>query len=839
MIAPLRPERPCVRAVLGPTNTGKTHLAVDRMLAYEGGIIGFPLRLLARENYDRMVARKGAARVALITGEEKIAPPGARWFACTVEAMPLDRAEPFVAVDEVQLCADPDRGHIFTDRLLHARGLAETLLLGSDTIAPLLRQLVPGIEIETRPRLSQLTHTGVARLARLPSRSAIVAFSAPEVYAIAEAVRRRRGGCAVVMGRLSPRTRNAQVGLFQAREVDYLVATDAIGMGLNMDVNHVAFAGLSKFDGLRPRPLGAPEIAQIAGRAGRGTRDGTFGTVAGLAPLPPAVIEQVEAHRFQSLSSLTWRNEALDYGSLDRLLASLARPSPSPLLARRGEAADHQVLLALAGDAEIRARARSAPHLRLLWEACRVPDFRKLGDDTHARLCARLFLALSAAPHRLPADWLGRSLQELDRLDGDIDTLMQRLAGIRVWAYVAARPGWVAAAEDWQARARAIEDALSDALHDRLTARFVDRRAAHLIRRLNADQPQALAAITQSGQVLVEGHRVGRLAGFSFIPDDEGSAAQMRQTLLRVARRVLGREIRRRVAWLEAAGDGGFRIDLEGRISWLPPGQPDKPDSWAAVARLRPGPSPASPRIEAIATEFLQSVDRDRIAVRIARWLSGHLAPLLHPLDQVEGATSQGPLRGLAHLLREGLGVVPLARAPDLAPDCRPFLRRFGIRLGRFACFIPALLKPVPLRLRTILLAVAGRQHGFPLAPPGAVSVPSAGDWPPDVALAHGWVAAGPLRLRLDIAERTFALLGGHHPAHCRPVPAGLASQFGCSAALVPAVLRGMGFRLEPGDDGAWQYRPPRRRLALPASSARLAAAHPAFAPLAKLVRPS
>ena len=350
---------PRVKAVLGPTNTGKTHLAIERLLGHSSGIIGFPLRLLARENYDRMVARKGIRNVALITGEEKIVPPGAKWFSCTVEAMPLDRKVEFVAVDEIQLCADPDRGHVFTDRLLHARGMVETMFLGAETIRKLLKRLIPDAEIETRPRLSELTYAGPVKLSRLPPRSAVVAFSAAEVYAIAEAVRRRRGGCAVVMGRLSPRTRNAQVALYQEKEVDFLVATDAIGMGLNMDVDHVGFAGLSKFDGHRPRMLQATEMAQIAGRAGRGMRDGTFGVTADCPPLGEELVTAVETHAFEPLEQLCWRNSALDFSSVNALLDSLMAPPAQPGLVRGQDATDLLTLAALHNDADIARRRRA------------------------------------------------------------------------------------------------------------------------------------------------------------------------------------------------------------------------------------------------------------------------------------------------------------------------------------------------------------------------------------------------------------------------------------------------------------------------------------------------
>ena len=446
-----------VRAVLGPTNTGKTHLAITRLLAHASGIIGFPLRLLARENYDRMIAAKGERHVALITGEEKIVPPGAKWFACTVEAMPLDRQTEFVAVDEIQLCADPDRGHVFTDRLLHARGMVETMFLGAETIRPLLQRLVPRAEIETRPRLSQLTHSGPTKLTRLPPRSAVVAFSAGEVYAIAEAIRRRRGGCAVVMGRLSPRTRNAQVALYQEREVDFLVATDAIGMGLNMDVDHVAFAALTKFDGHAIRSLSAQEAAQIAGRAGRGMRDGTFGPTGECPPLPDEMVNKIERHDFEALQTLAWRNSELDFSSVDGLLDSLAAPPPTPGLSKGHDATDHITLSMLAREEEVRKLADgSRSRIRLLWEACQVPDFRKLADDSHTALCGRIFRHL-AEDGVLPDEWVAGQIAQIGNVEGDLDTLMARLASIRVWSYVAARADWVGDALRFQTEARAAE----------------------------------------------------------------------------------------------------------------------------------------------------------------------------------------------------------------------------------------------------------------------------------------------------------------------------------------------------------------------------------------------
>jgi len=804
-----------VKAVLGPTNTGKTHLAIDRLLAHASGIIGFPLRLLARENYDRMVAKKGVKSVALITGEEKIVPPGARWFSCTVEAMPLDRAAEFVAVDEIQLCADPDRGHIFTERLLHARGLVETMFLGAETIRPLLQRLVPQAEIETRPRLSQLTYAGPAKLVRLPPRSAVVAFSAGEVYAIAELIRRRRGGCAVVMGRLSPRTRNAQVQLYQNKEVDFLVATDAIGMGLNMDVDHVAFARLSKFDGRRPRRLTAAEVAQIAGRAGRGMRDGTFGTTATCPPLDDDLVRAVEGHEFEPLEQLYYRNAALDFTTLDALLATLTPPPPRPGLVRGPDATDLETLEALSREEEVRAMARGRRMVRLLWETCQIPDFRKLADDTHMRLCARIFGHL-AREGTLPTDWLEGGIAGLARTEGDIDTLMQRLSGVRIWAYIAARSDWVRDAPAWQARTREVEDLLSDALHERLTTRFVDRRAAHLMRRLEEiDGQELLSAVTARGEVVVEGHSVGHVGGFAFLPDPLAEG-QEKRLVLRAARRALREWMPRRVAELEAAEDAALALLPDHKLTW----------DGVPVARLRPGASLLRPLVEVLDSEFLDGLQRERVRVRVARWVAGFIARDLAPLFAAEAAAGQDPaLRGPLHRIVEAGGVVPGDAGQDVAPVLRGRLKALGVRAGRFALFLPAMLKPRAQSARATLWAIRARVPTPTLPAPGLVSV-SPPDWPPGFAAAMGWLPAGPVLLRLDVAERIAAELAYATRSRAAAVPDGLASRLAVRADAVPAALRALGVRLAPGAVlAADQYGPPSPPMMLPGRRKEHAAA--------------
>src|SRR5476649_582319 len=547
-----------VTAVLGPTNTGKTHLAIERMLAHSSGMIGLPLRLLAREVYNKVVDRVGAENAALVTGEEKIKPQNPRYWVATVEAMPRDLDLAFVAIDEVQLGSDLDRGHVFTDRMLNRRGREETLVLGAATVRPMVEKLLRGANIVQRPRLSTLIHTGDKKLSRLPRRSAIVAFSADEVYAIAELIRRQRGGAAVVMGSLSPRTRNAQVELFQSGDVDYLIATDAIGMGLNLDVDHVAFASDRKFDGYQFRQLSPAELAQIAGRAGRATRDGTFGTTGRCPPFEDDLVKALESHSFEPIKVLQWRNTELEFASLGALQASLAMMPVEAGLTRAPVAEDILVLEHAARDDEIRAMATSRDAIERLWEVCQVPDYRKIAPATHAELVVTLYGFLMREG-RIPADWFSRQVAQADHTDGDIDTLSNRIAHVRTWTFVANRPDWLADPEHWQAVARAVEDKLSDALHERLTERFVDRRTSVLMRRLR-ENTMLETEIGKTGEVTVEGHVIGRLDGFMFAPDASAAGSEAK-ALNSAAQRSLAGEIETRATKLSQASNDQIVLD--------------------------------------------------------------------------------------------------------------------------------------------------------------------------------------------------------------------------------------------------------------------------------------
>ena len=637
---------PRLVAVLGPTNTGKTHLAIERMLGHKSGMIGFPLRLLARENYDRIVKLRGARAVALITGEEKIVPPNPSYFVCTVESMPLDRAVDFLAVDEIQLCADPERGHVFTARLLHARGLAETMFLGADTIKPLMRRLVPEFEHVSRPRFSTLAYTGHKKVTRLPRRSAVVAFAVADVFSLAELIRRQRGGTAVVLGALSPRARNAQVGMFQAGEVDYLVATDAIGMGLNMDLDHVAFARIGKFDGRGPRRLTAAEIAQIAGRAGRHMSDGTFGTTAEQGPLDGEIVEAVETHRFDPLTKLNWRNTRLHFESIDALLQSLDERPSLPGLVQARQADDHRALQALARNRDVTQLAGNRAAVRLLWDVCQIPDFRKVMTDSHTRLLAHIFTHLAGPDERLPTQWIAGQMNNLDRTDGDIDSLMARIAHIRTWTYITHRSDWVDGATSWQEQARGIEDRLSDALHERITQRFVDRRSAFLVRRLASDD-ELIASVSSSGEVRVEGAYVGRLEGLRFVPDAiDGIEMRMVNT---AANRVLRGEIASRARLLAADADEAFTIDAAGGLRWR----------GGVVGRLVAGERMLTPRVDAIGGDFVEGDLREKIRQRLAAFVRTEIERRLAPLFAISGLPLGGVARGLAFQLADALGSLP------------------------------------------------------------------------------------------------------------------------------------------------------------------------------------
>lgn len=745
-----------VTAVLGPTNTGKTHYAIEQMLSYKSGCIGFPLRLLARENYDRVCAQKGKAHVALVTGEEKIIPPSAKYFLCTVESMPVEQSFEFLAVDEIQLCADPDRGHIFTDRLLRARGTEATMFMGSDTIRTILTGLVPHIEIITRPRLSVLEYTGFKKLTRLNKRTAVVAFSIDDVYAMADLIRRQRGGTAVVLGALSPRTRNAQVEMYQSGEVDFMVATDAIGMGLNMDINHVALAATRKYDGERARNLTKSELAQIAGRAGRYKTDGTFGTTGNVKGLDPDVVDAIEKHEFDSLPHVYWRNADLDYHSPLSLLRSLERSSGKSVLQKGRPSDDYLTLSQVMERDDLLARANGEAAVRLLWDVCQVPDFRKTLAETHSDLCAEIYLNLTENG-ALPEDWMEEHIRRLDSVEGEVDTLMTRIAHIRTWTYVTHRADWVADPEHWRGRTLKIEDRLSDALHEALTKRFVDKRSAVLIGAMEEGSP-LLAGIKKDGEVVVEGQRVGQLAGFRFYPDETSGREELK-AVMAAARQALRPEIGKRLSMILKSEDKQFKLADDGQILWQ--ADASNPLPGAPVGRIRKGDLLLKPRAEALDSNILDGHDKNPVQEKLQEWLERHIHFTLEPLFKLTGGDDlNAQARGIAFQLQEALGILPRASLEDLIAgldeEGRKALRARKVRMGPLLVFLPELNKPAAVRLRGILLTLwQGKELPAELPKDGIVSFSVADkNLDADYYRSIGYPIYGPRSIRVDMLDR-------------------------------------------------------------------------------------
>jgi ATP-dependent RNA helicase SUPV3L1/SUV3 len=800
-----------VTAVLGPTNTGKTHLAIERMLAHSSGVIGLPLRLLAREVYNKVVDRVGKDSVALVTGEEKIKPPNPRFWVCTVEAMPRDLDVAFLAVDEVQLGADFERGHVFTDRMLNARAREETLVLGAATVRPMVEKLLPGAHVVSRPRLSTLTYAGEKKLTRLPARSAIVAFSAEEVYAIAELIRRQRGGAAVVLGALSPRTRNAQVALYQSGDVDYLVATDAIGMGLNLDVDHVAFASDRKFDGYQFRKLNPAELAQIAGRAGRATRDGTFGTTGRCDPFEPVLVQALESHNFEPVRLLQWRNTNLDFASIGALQASLAATPSEQGLTRAPIGEDILVLEHAARDEDVRGLARDRAAIARLWDACQVPDYRKIAPATHAELAVTLYGFLMREGN-IPTDWFARQVAHADRTDGDIDTLSNRIAHVRTWTFVANRPDWLADPDHWQGVTRAVEDKLSDALHERLAERFVDRRTSVLMRRLR-ENAMLETEIGKSGEVTVEGHVIGRLDGFMFAPDASAAGSEAK-ALNAAAQKVLAGEIEARATKISQTSNDQIVLAADGALRW----------TGDLVGKLTAGDDTLRPRVRVIADEHLTGPARELVQTRLDLWLKTHIEKLLAPLFSLTAADDiTGVARGVAFQLVESLGVLERQKVAEevkgLDQPARATLRKYGVRFGAYHIYLPALLKPAPRALATQLWAI---KHESPeakgvgdllhLAASGRTSIPVDKDTPKALYRTAGYRICGERAVRVDILERLADLIRpalSWRETSPGPKPDGvfdgrgflvtgaMTSLTGASGDDFASILRSLGYRMD------------------------------------------
>jgi ATP-dependent RNA helicase SUPV3L1/SUV3 len=782
-----------ITAVLGPTNTGKTHYAIERMLAYPTGIIGLPLRLLAREVYDRIVEKRGAMVVALITGEERIVPPRAKYWVCTVEAMPPGMGCDFLAVDEIQLCSDPERGHVFTDRLMNARGLKETVFLGSETMRNAIAAMVPDAQFMKKDRFSTLTYAGSKKISRMPARTAIVGFSVENVYAIAELLRRTKGGAAVVMGALSPRTRNAQVEMYQNGDVDYLVATDAIGMGLNLDINHVAFSALTKFDGQRMRYLEPDELAQIAGRAGRHMTDGTFGVTGEAHDLDDEVVKAIENHQFRPIKKLQWRNGRLQFGSVTRLIQTLEQRTDDPWLTRVRESDDLAALRNLSQDAEVVARASDGPSVQLLWDVCRIPDFRGISRNEHANLLREIFNFLHQHG-QVPDDWFARQVKRIDRTDGDIDTLSKRLAYIRTWTYVAQRREWLRDETHWRDATRAVEDRLSDALHDALTQRFVDRRTSVLLRRLK--QKEGLVAeVNDQGEVTVGGEYVGKLEGFRFRMDKTGSPDEAK-TLRQASVQALAPQFHLRADRFYNAPDTEIDYTEQGGLMW----------GEHAVGKLVATQDAMKPQVVAFVDEEAGDDVAQKVQRRLQHFIDRKIAALFEPmLNMQRDEALSGMAKGFAFRLAEGFGILPRGEVADdvkqLDQDARGALRKHGVRFGQFTIFMPLLLKPAPTRLRLVLWSLANKLDEFPEAPPpGLVTVPASKDAEPGYYAMAGYRAAGERAVRIDMLERLADMLRDKDSRGGFEANPDMLSITGMTLEQFADLMQGLGYKAERGE---------------------------------------
>jgi ATP-dependent RNA helicase SUPV3L1/SUV3 len=836
-----------VKAILGPTNTGKTYYAIERMLAHPTGMIGLPLRLLAREVYTRVVERVGEQAVALVTGEERIVPAKPRYWVATVEAMPMDIHVDCVAVDEIQTAIDFDRGHVFTDRILKARGLHETLLLGSATMAGVVKKLIPHAEIIDRPRFSQLTYAGSKKISRQPARSAIVAFSARQVYAIAELIRRERGGAAVVMGALSPRTRNAQVELYQNGDVDFLVATDAIGMGLNLDIHHVAFADDSKFDGHQSRPLTPSELGQIAGRAGRHRHNGTFGVTGGTEGFDEELVVALETHDFEPIRQVQWRNSNLNFGSIDALRNSLDMVPQDRTLTRVPTATDQHALEFLARN-EAGALARGHDAVKLLWECCQIPDYQGISPAAHGEIVTRIYSDLRRIGS-VRADWIAEQVRFCDNAEGDIDTLSNRIKQIRTWTFVANRKNWLEDPIYWREKTRDIEDRLSDALHERLTQRFVDRRTSVLLRHLK-DKRMVSPEINSQGEVRLEGHLIGTLEGFRFtLARNDGDVDA--KGLRGAADSVVAPEIRHRAERLAGSPNEEFVLATDGRMRWR----------GEVVAELAEGDSLYRPRIILLADETLTGPDLEKVQDRLSLWLRHHINTVLEQVMALEApADLEGAARGLAYQLFEHIGLLPRSNVADevkaLDQDVRGKLRKLGIKFGAYHIYLPLSLKPAPRELALILFAL---KHGG-IRQPGVTDIPHivlSGrtsflvDPEVDTRLYEiaGFKVAGSRAVRVDILERLadiirplIALDAGRPYQGELPVGAAegngfrvtveMTSLLGCSGEDFASILNSLGYRVRRTPKAAAPVAPAEASAEVPALEASLETASASVEPV-------
>ena len=793
-----------ITAVLGPTNTGKTFMAIETMLSFDSGMIGFPLRLLAREVYDKIVKRVGVSNVALITGEEKIIPANSKYFLCTVESMPIDKQLDFVGIDEIQMCSDRERGHIFTDRLLNLRGEKLTMLMGSNTMKSLLSNLKEDIEFISKDRLSQLTYSGYKKISRIERKSAIIAFSAEEVYAIAELLRRQKGGAAIVMGSLSPKTRNSQVELYQKGDVDYLVATDAIGMGINMDLDNIYFSNLKKFDGKKLRRLNLSEIGQISGRAGRNKNDGSFGITGECKEITSEEVELLEKHKFEDIRNIFWRNSNLDFRSINNLIKTLEEKPNKDWLRRISECEDEKVLKYLIKDNELKIEEKSE-EIKLLWECCQIPDFVKKTYGHHLEIVKKVFQFLKGGKAKITNQYMKSQLSNLDKLEGNVDSISNRIANVRTWSYVANKSNWVENQDYWIERTKYLEDKLSDRLHEELTKSFIDKRASVLAKGLKQDITFE-TKIIENERVLINDQFIGTLKGLKMDLDLKiGALDADIKSLKKAARQNVAPEILNRINLILKCNN--FELNEDFKIYW----------NKYPIAKLSPGKDYLNPEIELIIDDMIEFTEQKELKDYLLKWLSNKITIELDSLFKLKSIKeSNQQVRALSYQLYENYGVVKREKVGSLVKKLtqkdRKSLRDIGVKFGRYHIFLFKLFKPKQVSLR-VLLWKNFKQINLSLKPPtfGLNFTDNSKFENKDFMLLCGFEKFDRFFVRIDILERLFIHIiknNLENNQEVKLVPEML-NLLGCNKENFIKLIKNMNYKLfEKNNETYFKYNP-------------------------------
>ncbi len=797
-----------ITAVLGPTNTGKTHLAIETMLSFESGMIGFPLRLLAREVYDKVINKIGTDKVALITGEEKIIPLNAKYFLCTVESMPIDKSLEFVGVDEIQMCADHERGHIFTDRLLNMRGSKLTMLMGSSSIKKIISNLDDDIEFINRNRLSKLTYAGHKKISRINRKTAIIAFSTEEVYAIAELIRRQKGGAAIVMGSLSPKTRNAQVELYQSGDVDFLVATDAIGMGINMDLENVYFSNLRKFDGKKLRKLNLSEIGQIAGRAGRYLSDGSFGITGDCKEINAEEVDLLENHKFEEIRTLFWRNSNLNFNNSLTLIKSLEERPQREWLRKIHECEDEKALKYFLRDKNFENVNFDSQTLNLLWECCQIPDFVKKTYGNHYNVIENVFKFLSGDKGKITNEYMRLQLMKLDKLEGNVDSISNRIANVRTWSYVSNKNNWIENQDYWIEKTKLLEDKLSDRLHEELTKTFIDKRASILARGLKQDM-EFKTEILKDNEVKIDDQFIGKIRGLKLELDlKKGALKTDIKSLKKAARQTIGPELERRIQ--KIIDTGLIELNNDFKIYW----------NTFAIAKLIPGNDYLSPNFELIVDDILEQNQKIKLNSYIKKWLKNKIDIVLQSLVDLKNIRdNHSSIKALAYQLYENNGVLKRENVSEylknLGQNERKILRNLGVKFGRYHIFLHKLIKPEPVTIRTLLWKNYHQKY-FKLNPPtfGLNFIEDNDNKNKNFMLLCGFEKFNNFFVRIDILERLFMQIinsGSDEKNEIKLVPEML-NLLGCSKDNFKKLIQNMNYKvIEKDQDTFFKYIPKKR----------------------------